>query len=438
MAKSSNQVIKDLAILDAGNDSRLSMAAQPYEPFAWVHVYAWIANRSRGFCGNPKCRCELSFDRPHETADDIMEELGKERRGQAPNAFTAQRRYDRIVHVQSNIAGALCNSCNSNALMNLTVPDYEKLGGPEAHWLDAVGSGLASEPIQGRMTMQTLSVRVRTELERRGLTRCYRRTCNRYNRHCEYHIQYRKLFDEMAQNLCGQSGEELRSASREEQRGRRCDKKGASQEEDPSESDDPPGPEPSDDDSEMQEATLLRHVHRPPRKRVVQDSPSADNTDDIEDSEKGTPPLWSGRDARAKAREVARAASEVRAADQDADPDPVMSPSPPRNMRPRKQQPPDSIEASQSQPHVQDPMLRAAHRATKRGRLQLAASTGQACSHAERCRQHPQTPLVRCHRPDCGNVVHLRCFAGQTPRLAAMCHLDVAYCFTCASALDRP
>ena len=81
----------------SGTNARWPMAQQPCERFAWVCEVVWAWNVSRGICSIPNCGRQMRLvSRAFEKEDDIREETGKKRRGPTQDAFTLQRRWNKV------------------------------------------------------------------------------------------------------------------------------------------------------------------------------------------------------------------------------------------------------------------------------------------------------------------------------------------------------
>ena len=226
----------DMLFIDKiGSSTRLPWDQQPCERFAWMEHAVWAWNMSRGRCANPKCNCVLELKRAHETVEDIYDDIGKHHRGAPDNAFSLQRRAHQIVHVGSNISGALCQKCNRDGLcgQNLSLepnhgtrPEgYPEFGGPKEFWNISIQLNIfcqAPPPQFGSYSM--LQKHVRQQLISENFVPCQVRAGGTdFQCPCAWHQEFRKRMQTLTAAV-GQSVDELHQKRNEQRRRNRQQK----------------------------------------------------------------------------------------------------------------------------------------------------------------------------------------------------------------------
>ena len=165
--------------------SRLSHALHPRAPFAWVHVWVYYWNISRGWCGDPQCihRDEpMTFDARNGLPRSAWDEA-------VPCVFSLQREHNEYFHQWWNIMGVIHTGCNtvtnSNPLTNarpafpatdprstpgpVTFPPGAVMGGPSGHFADFHG-GSKNPPfeVDQAISRESNYKRLRVWLENAG------------------------------------------------------------------------------------------------------------------------------------------------------------------------------------------------------------------------------------------------------------------------------
>ena len=217
---------------DSENDNRLPWDQQPCERFAWLEHSAWAYNMGRGCCGNPQCKRPLRLWHQNESRHTIFDDIGLWRRPPPEDAFTLQRRQNNIVHVGSNISGALCHRCNTAAQdwrgelpegLRPRWEQYPEFGGPKEFWRITVELNCIQVAAPRRFnTYSALKMRARKDLINEGMVKCSKRGGNECK--CPWHQAYRAKLQALTAAV-GQTVDELHAQVNEQQLRKRKERK---------------------------------------------------------------------------------------------------------------------------------------------------------------------------------------------------------------------